>query len=638
MGETPTYIYEFGPYRVDAGRRLLLREGKPVRLPAKAFEILLVLLEGSGRLVEKEELIRRVWPDAVVEENNLTVNISALRKCLSEGPGEHRYVVTVSGRGYQFVANVRKQDSETTAGPDQGPRLDSLTSSREREAETDSQGGFWGRRGVLFILAALVATTVILSYIVYSRYRATTSKAGITSIAVLPFANSTGDPNAEYLSDGIAESLIHSLSQLSGVKVIASNSSFQYKDKQVDLQNVARTLGVDEIVTGRVLRLGDSLIISVELVNGRDGTHLWGEQFDRNPTDVLKVQSEISRAISEKLKFRFTSGEQKQLINRVGINPQAYELLLRGRFHWRKQGLENQKKAIECYEQAIRTDPTYALAYSELSASFVVLYGSGLLDPKEFKPKAEAAVYKALELDEGLADAHYVLASLKQNDWQWSAAEQEYRRALELNPNLAEAYRFYSFLLIATGRYDDAVDSAKRARDLDPLALGTSVHLVMCLNVARRHDEAMELSLKIFEMDQNSGLAHYALAVSYAGKGMYREAINKHLEAVKLGGDSPTDQIYLGMLYAKADQRKKAQEILKQLELTTEYVSPAELAILYAALGERERAFASLERAFVAHDLQLQYLGAEPTYDTLREDARFKDLMHRTGLYQFDQR
>lgn len=636
MGDTTTYIYEFGAFRVDTRRRLLLSEGKPVRLPAKAFEILLVLLEGRGRLVEKEELMQRVWPDAVVEENNLTVNISALRKCLSEGPGEHRYVVTVPGRGYQFVADVREKDSDLAI--EQGATREDVAQKDARSldsatVQTSNTHELTGRKGaVRLVLAALLATAVIVSYVAYSRYRTPTGSTGITSIAVLPFANNTGDPNAEYLSDGIAETLINSLSQLRGVKVIARSSAFKYKGKDVDLNEVAKALGVEALLTGRVTQRGDTLSISVELMKASDQTQIWGEQYDRNAADVLKVQSEISRAISEKLSSRFTSTEQQQLANRARINPQAYELLLRGRFYWRKQGDGNLKKAIECFEQAIRTDPTYALAYSELSASYNVLYSSGLLNPKEFKPKAEAAVYKALELDEGLADAHYALAGLKQNDWQWTAAEHEYRRALELNPNLAEAYRFYSFLLMATGRYNEAVEAAKRARELDPLSLGTTAHVVTCLNVARRHDEAMELSRKTLEMDQNFAGAHFGLAFSYAGKGMYREAVNEYQEAIKLGGDSPTDQIYLGAFYAKSDQRKKAQEILRRLERTTEYVSPGELAVLYAALGERDRAFASLERAYTAHDLQLQFLGADPQFDSLREDPRFKDLMRRVGL------
>ena len=637
------HIYEFGPFIVDEGRRLLLRDGNQVRLPAKAFEILLVLLEGHGRLVEKDELMRRVWPDAVVEENNLTVNISALRRSLTETPGEHRYVVTVPGRGYQFVADVRRRDAEPTAeakedtlrGSRRPWRFEEGLTSDPSHTPTLSSAEYIGgeiKRHKPLLLGTLLATTIVFSYLAYSRYFARAPHPGITSIAVLPFANNTGDPNEEYLSDGISESLINSLSELRGVKVIASNSSFQYKDKKVNFQNVAAELAVDEIVTGRVLKRGETLIISVELVNGRDGTHLWGEQYDRKMIDVLQLQSEISGEITEKLRSRLTASERQQLARRVTVNPQAYELLLKGRFYWRKEGQENQKKALEYYQQAISADPAYALAYAELAVGYIFLYGSGLLDPKEFRPRAEAAASKALELDEGLADAHYALAGLKQNDWQWAAAEREFRRALQLNPNLAQAHHYYSFYLMDTGRFDEAVDEAKRARELDPLSLERSAQVVVCLVVARRHDEAIELSLKTLEMDQSSAPAHFTVAFAYAGKGRYREAINEYQEAIKLAGDSPTDQIYLGALYAKAGERRKAQEILKRLETSQEYVSPGELTVLYAALGEREQAFASLEKAYAAHDLQLGHLRAEIFFDSLRDDSRFKDLMRRVGL------
>ncbi len=660
-------IYDFGPFRLDAHRRLLFREGVGVRLPAKAFEILFVLLEENGRLVEKDELLRRVWPDAVVEENNLTVNISALRKSLEETPGEHRYVVTVPGRGYQFVAEVRRysggsngeadvlvnqsitqsevfgtqaRNGETNQPAAGGQKLQpsevaelhtneashSERSSGVKDAVTHSKRyGFLS----LLVVAALLGTAIVVAYLAYSHYFAADDKKHNGAIAVLPFENIGGDPDAEYLSDGISESLINTLSELRGVKVIASNSSFQYKKRNIDIRKVATDLGVDEIVTGRVLQRGDSLVISVELVNGQDGTHLWGQQYDRKATDLFELQSEISRTVAVKLRSRLTASQPAQSTKQVTVNPQAYELLLKGRFYLRKQDVE---KAVEYYQQAIDIDPTYALAYAELSAGYIFLYGSGLIDPKEFRPRAEAATYKALELDDDLAEAHYTLAALKQNNWEWAAAEQEFLRALELNPNLAEAYHFYSIYLMVRGRYEEAVDAAKREHELDPLSLGARTHIVACLTVAHRYDEAIELSRKILELDPNFPGGHYGLAGAYAGKGLYREAIYERQESIKFGGDSPTDQIYLGADYAKAGDQRTARQILRRLETSKAYVSPGELAVLYTALGERDQAFASMEKAYAAHDLQLQYLGADSSFDSLREDARFKDLMRRIGL------
>jgi TolB-like protein/DNA-binding winged helix-turn-helix (wHTH) protein len=378
MSDTAIRVYEFGPFSVDAQRRLLLHKGERVQLSAKAFEILLVLLEEKGRVVEKEELMRRVWPDAVVEENNLTVNMSALRKSLNESPRDHRYLVTVPGRGYQFVAEVRQHGAES--------EWKTQSQALASQPVTQIVGESRYKQIAPLMLAAVLGITIVVAYFGYSRYSAGNDKLRNGSIAVLPFANVGDDPDLEYLSDGISESLINSLAELRGVKVIASNSSFHYRDKQIDFPKVATALGVDRIVTGRVLRRGETLVISVELVNGRDGTHLWGEQYDRKTTDVLRVQAEISRGIAEKVRSRLNASEEQQLTRRLSVNPQAYELLLQGRFYWRKGGLENQKKAVEYFEQAIRIDPTYALAYAELAASYLVLYSAAPSIPSSLDP------------------------------------------------------------------------------------------------------------------------------------------------------------------------------------------------------------------------------------------------------------
>jgi TolB-like protein/Tfp pilus assembly protein PilF len=494
------------------------------------------------------------------------------------------------------------------------------------------------KRTALMMLLALVAVTATVGYFGYPRYwgegRANISSAtSIRSVAVLPFANESNDADAEYLSDGISESLINSLSQLPGVKVIARSSSFKYRGKEVDPQEVARTLGVDGILTGRVLQRGDNLLIRVELVNVRDKTQEWGDQYNRKATDVLAVQAEISRKIAEKLRLHLTAGEQQQLTSSESVNPQAYKLLLKGRFYWRAGPLENgKKKAVEYFQQAIAVDPTYALAYAELAAAYEFLYSAGMLDAKEFAPKAQAAAQKALELDDGLAEAHVALANVMRSGWDWAAAEHEYKRAIDLNPNLAAARSNYAFYLMTMRRDDEAIAEAKRTRELDPLFFGRDTGVGYALFVARRYDEAIESLKQTLDMDQSVAHAHFLLGFSYVTLGRYAEGIAEYQEAIKLSKESSTSQIYLGAAYAKAGQRQKAQEILKQLQTSKEYVSPAELVALYAALGEREQAFASLEKAYAAHDLQLGYLGSDPSFDSLREDPRFKDLMRRVGL------
>ena len=465
-------------------------------------------------------------------------------------------------------------------------------------------------------------------------YFKSSPSGAIRSIAVLPFANTSNNPDTEYLSDGISESLINSLSQMPGMKVIARSSSFQYKGKDVDAQKIANALGVEAILMGRVAQRGDTLLISVEMVDARDKTQVWGEQYNRKTADILQIQSEISREVAEKLRVRLTTGEEQQLVRRERANPQAYELLLKGRFHEHRGGTEDLRRAVEYYQQAIAVDSTYGAAYAALSLSYNDLVGYSLLDPKEFMPKAEAAARKALELEESLDEAHLALATLKTSTWQWVDAEREFKRAIELNPNLFRAHNTYSAYLSAVGRHEEAITEMQRAQELDPLSLFADAELGFTFYKARKYDQALEVLKKSLELDQNYPLTHTYLALTYAAKGMPAEAIAEHKESMRLGINTPGMQIYLGAAYAQAGDRAAAQRILRQLERSGEYVSPGELPVLYAALGKREEAFASFEKAYLAHDQQLQYLGIEPAFDSLRSDVRFKDLMRRVGLRQ----
>jgi len=488
------------------------------------------------------------------------------------------------------------------------------------------------QRAALITLAAVGVLAVAVLYFVYARRSEHNSPGRIRSLAVLPFVNTGNNPDGEYLSDGISESLINSLSQLPGVKVIARSSSFKYNSKDADPQEVASALGVEAILTGRVLQRGDDLLISVELVNARDKTQVWGEQYNRKAADILQVQSEISREIAEKLRIRLSAGAQQQFAKRETANPQAYGLLLKGRFYTSKGGTENRRKALEYFNQAIALDPTNAPAYAEASASYSYLVGNNFLDPKEFTPKAEASVRRALELDESLAEAHLALANLKVNAWEWANAEREYQRALELNPNFAEAYHWYSIYCTVTGRHEEAIAKNSRAKELDPLSIVADSDAGFALLMARRFDQAVASLLKSLELDPNQTQAHVTLGYAYAAMGKYAEAVEQYQTVIAAGDKTPSMRIYLGAAYARMGQRGKAEQILKELQTTQSYVSPGELPVLYAALGEKEQAFASFEKAYAAHDLQLQYLGVDPSFDSLRADPRFQDLMGRVGL------
>ncbi len=456
----------------------------------------------------------------------------------------------------------------------------------------------------------------------------------IDSVAVLPFTNTGNDPNSEYLADGISGSLINNLSQLPQLKVIAQSSTFKYKGKEIDAQEVASALGVQAIVMGRIVRLGDTLQISVELVDARNKTQMWGEQYTRKAADLQAVQGEIARTISEKLRVRLTGAQEQQLTKLPTQNPEAYRLYLNGEFYGRKGRTEDERKALDYYDQAIALDPNFAQAYVRVAEEYDYFAGTSLSDPKDALARAKAALQKALELDDTLAPAHAMLGILRVNEWDWAGAESEFKRALELNPNLARAHGTYGGYLTLMGRHIEAMAEVKRAQELDPLNMRTKSGEGQALYNAHRFDEAIRQLQHVIELQPDFSFAHYFLGVSYAMKGMYPEAIVEYQKFSSLEGETTSFQIYLGYTYAMSGQREKALAILKNLKTTKEYVSPAELAILYTGLGDKEGAFQSLERAYGAHDLQMQYLKVEPHYDSLRSDPRFTDLMRRVGLPQ----
>ena len=487
------------------------------------------------------------------------------------------------------------------------------------------------KRGALLVLATLlIAVAATFAY----NYFARGGRTAIGSIAVLPFTNTSGDANMEYLSDGISESLINALSQLPQLKVIARSSAFKYKGKEVDPQEVAKALGVQAVVTGRVVQRGDNLQISAEMVDVRDKTQLWGEQYSRKLTDVQAVQEEIARTISEKLRLRLSGAQEQQLAKRATANPEAYQLYLNGVFYRRKGGLENGRKALDYYNQAVALDPNFALAWTGVADAYRYLQANGVLDPKEAHPKAKAAAQKALELDEGLAEAHVALGLIKMDEWDWAGAEHEFNRATELNPNLAEAHHRYSVYLTNVGRHTEALAEIKRAQELDPLRIVLRDQEGAALYFARRYDEAVQQLQNVIKLDPDDRFAHAYLGYTYEAKGMYAQAIAEYQKRIRIEGETTSTLCYLGYALAMSGKRSEAQAILDKLKTTKEYVSPAELAVLYFGLGDKEGALTSLERAYAAHDLQMQSLKIDSHYDSLRSDPRFQDLLRRVGLPQ----
>jgi serine/threonine protein kinase/tetratricopeptide (TPR) repeat protein len=489
------------------------------------------------------------------------------------------------------------------------------------------------KRGALALVAILLFAAIATSYFLFNRRATpTTTSTGVASIAVLPFENAGNDPNAEYLSDGISESIINALSQLPRVKVIARSSSFQYKGKNVNLQEVAKALGVDSVLTGRVSHLGNNLLISAELVNASDRTQIWGEQYNRNVSEVVHIPSDISREIAEKLRLRLSPIDEQRLAKGGTANPKAYELLLQAKHAFEKGDTDNFKRSAGYVEQAIQVDPNYALAQANLALFYSALIQGSMVSPDEYRPRAAQAARKAIELDDNLPEAHHAMSYVKTFDWKWSEAEQELKRALALNPNMASAHYGYSLLLSMMKRTDQALSEAQRARELDPLSAFASANVGNILLFAGRYDEAIASLKMVVASEKTFPLAHLYLGYAYSAKGEYREAIAAIQEGIKLGGDSPSVQIYLGDAYARAGERGKALSILKQMQTTRDPVSPTELAILYSSLGEMDQAFASLEKAHASHDALLPWIASDPAYRSLRDDARYADLVRKVGL------
>jgi Flp pilus assembly protein TadD len=351
-------------------------------------------------------------------------------------------------------------------------------------------------------------------------------------------------------------------------------------------------------------------------------------------TDTLTVQTEISQQIAERLRLRLTKAEQHQLVKDVQVNPAAYEQLLKGRFYRQNLTQENLRNAVDCFNQSIAIDDRYALAYALLAETYQQMVGSSFLDPKDAKPKAEAAAKKALELDEGLAEAHYAVARNAISAWDWVGAEQELKRSIELSPSWARAHSGYAAFLSNMGRHDEAISEIKRARELDPLNIAWSGNLGYFLLFARRYDQAVEQLRKVLEVDKNNALAHVTLGYTYNSLEKYDQAIAEFEEDIKLQGETTSTLCYLGYALAKAGHRNRAEKILKRLETTKEYVSSVELAIVYIAFGHKERALSALEHAYAVHDVQMQYLATEPHFDELRSEPRFKELIRKIGLPQ----
>jgi DNA-binding winged helix-turn-helix (wHTH) protein/Flp pilus assembly protein TadD len=596
-GRARIEVYEFGQFRLDLVVRQLFHQGQPVPLSPRTFDILQILVENRGQIVTKDELLRRVWPDRFVEENNLTVRVSALRKTLAEGLA-NRFIETERGSGYRFVA-------------------------RAREVCGESEG----------------------------RYR-----KAFDSLAVLPLINEQKLQKLNYICDGVTEGLIASLSHVANLRVMARSTVFRYKGSDTAPQAIGKELDVRAVLVGRVYQAADSLVFDMEIIDAEDGAYIWGAKYKSQGRDLLPLPEEITRAVSESLRIKLTEGEENKVARRDTSSPEAHHLYLKGRYFWNKRSVAGLKQAVKCFSSAIRHDPHYALAYAGIADSYIILSSYGLQPPRATMPKARTAALKALAFDDQLAEAHVSLGNIKSAfEYDWSGAESEFKQALALNPDYTLARQCYAMFLAKIGRLDQALAEMTKAHEVDPLSPAINLALGKIYYFAGRHQEAVSKAREILELEPNFRLSHGLLGIAYAELGLYAEAIKEFRKIIEFtAGDyqirsasgqssvqkseypacDPEALAFLGYIYALWGKRKKALHLVNTLvELSKErYVQPHAPAFIFIGLGDHDQAFAWLEQAFAHKSNALTYIQSWPLFLRLKNDPRYEQLVRRMGL------
>jgi TolB-like protein/Tfp pilus assembly protein PilF len=569
--------YKFGQYRLDTGARLLFRKEERMVLTPKAVDLLIALVTAEGKPVGKEELLKKVWPDTVVEEGSLTSHISLLRKALGEGHDEPQFIETIPKRGYRFVCPFMQIA---------GPTADATT----------------GRK----------------------------------MLVVLPFENLSGGEKHDYFSEGLTEEMITQLARLSPdqLGVIARTSAMQYKSTNKTVQQIGRELGVSHLLEGSLRREGDRVRITAQLIRVSDETHLWAEGYERSLHDILALQGEVARAIAREIQIKLTLHQQRRLDSAASLDPQAHEAYLKGRHLWNRRTEDGMRKSITQYEQAIRQHPEYAMAYAGVADSYVMLACRGMAPAKDTFRKAKAAARKALDLDSELGEAHGSLAHVRLHDWDWEGLEKDFQKAIQLNPAEPIVYYWYGEFLMSMGRPGEAIAMTQRAQQGDPLSAVISSSLAMILYLARRYDQAVEILERTYEIHPDHFLPRLRMGLVRIQQNRYEDAIRDLKTAVTLADQSTETLAALAMAYAAAGMTNEAEEITGGLEKLQgkRYVLPYNIAKIYAAAADKDKAFGWLEKAYEEGNPDLIELNSEPVFDRLRTDGRFSDLMRRIGF------
>ena len=637
-----TSVVRFGAFEVSFRSGEVRKAGMRIRIQQQPLKLLEILLENPGEVVTREELRSRVWTHESFGDFDQAVNIAIgkLRAALGDSAENPRYIETIPKRGYRFVAEASVLDADNRpkrtepsvgdlAGTEPGPQVKSAEPTLALLSPQRPS------RRVRWIVAGL-ALILILSISAIWRYRSRgLAPTSIRSLAVLPLDNFSGDPSQDYFADGMTDELITDLAQISALRVISRTSAMVYKGARKPLAEIARELNVDAVVEGSVQRQGNQVRITAQLVQAPADRHLWAQSYEGDLRNALALQKQVAGSIAEQIRVQLTPREEASLKNLKAVNPEAYESYLKGRYFWNKRTADGLKVALAYFNQAIEEEPKYAQAYSGLADTYALLgdWQYAVMTPKEALPKAKSAARKALELDENLSEAHTSLAfCLEGFDWNWDAAEKEFRRAIELNPGYATAHHWYAWHLSLLGQNSEAIAEMKKAENMDPLSLIINADLAELLVIAHLPDESIQQSRKTIAMDPGFGLAHNQLAQGYLEKRMFGEAITELQKAIELSGNSPACTANLARAYAASNRKAEALRLVGDLKKSSQPASShtSEIAVIYTALGDKDQAMSWLEKGYEERFNPGVLL--RPGFDPLRSDPRFQDLVRRIGL------
>jgi TolB-like protein/DNA-binding winged helix-turn-helix (wHTH) protein/Tfp pilus assembly protein PilF len=649
----PPRNVRFGVFEADMEAGELRKHGLRLKLSEQPFQILAMLVARPGEVVSREVLRERLWPsDTFVDfDHGLNNAVMRLREVLGDSSDHPRFIETLPRRGYRFIAPIElkgtlsESPKQEAAAGEKAPEVSNgsgKNGSGNSEALLSNTPGQPSRRvslsRIAVLAAAVLAGSALISGITVHYVNASKGKANrSTSLVVLPLENLSGDKEQDYFADGMTDDLIANLAKIHSLRVISRSTAMAYKGTHKPLPQIATELNVDAVVEGTVMRVGNRVRITAELVQVSTDQHLWADTYESPIGDVLALQNRVSSAIVDEIRINLSKEDKERLAQKPSVSPEAYEDYLKGRYYWNKRSGDGFEKAIGYFEDATRKDPQYALAYAGLADCYGIIGATiyGRLPASEASPKAKAAAIRALEIDPSLAAAETSLATAKFNyDWDWAGASEGFRKAIQLDPSYSTAYQRYSLYLSAMGKFDDSFDQIKRARELEPLSISINTSLGWRLYLAREYDQAIAQLRDTLEMDPGSEWAHLNLGQAYEQKGQFGTAIEELQKALELSHSSPLTLSALAHAEALSGNHAAANKLLSQLEELSkkQYVSPYYVAIVYLGLGKNDVAMNWLEKAYNDRSNGLVFLRVEPELDPLRTNPRFTALQSRLNF------